>query len=304
MNAQTIRRPSAAKGRGKGTRKAPARKAPPAAAWPEGTGKLARYAFLGLVVVMGLVAIIALDLPGKAFRATGAASGEAGFAVAGYQIVGLRNMDRGDVDAVVTEELRRAAEEAPIGKDKAAQALVDLDLIRDNLLQFGWVKDARVSRRLPDTLVIDLVERTPAAVWQQQGRLNLIDGEGVVLDAVALDKMPDLPLLIGPQANRQAVFLKRMIDGVPTLKPQVASATWIGGRRWDLAFATGETVSLPEGEAAASKALQRFAKMDRSVGLLGRDMLRFDLRVPGKMIVRVPPGAQPPPPGTTPEANG
>ena len=33
---------------------------------------------------------------------------------------------------------------------------------------FGWVKDARVSRRLPDTLVIDIVERTPAALWQNQ----------------------------------------------------------------------------------------------------------------------------------------
>jgi cell division protein FtsQ len=292
VNAQTIRRPAAAKGRGKGgSRKAPKRAA---SAWPEGSGRLARWAFLALVLVMAVVAVIALDLPTKALRATGAATGEAGFKVDSYQIVGLKNMDRRKVDAVVTDELRRAAEEAPIGSDEPAQALVDLDRIRENLLQFGWVKDARVSRRLPDSLVVDLVERTPAAVWQQQGRLSLIDGEGVVLDAVPVDKMPDLPLLIGPGANRQAVSLARIVDGNPTLKPQLASATWIGGRRWDLSFTTGETVSLPEGEAAAARALKRFAKMDRSVGLLGRDMLRFDLRVPGKMIVRVPPGAAPP----------
>lgn len=300
MNAQTIRRPSAAKARGKPAKKAAPRPAP--SPWPEGTGKLARFAFLTLVLVMALVAVVALDLPGKLLRATGAATGQAGFAVGGYQIVGLKNMDRREVDAVVTDELRRASEEAPLGSDKPAQALVDLDRIRDTLLQFGWVKDARVSRRLPDTLVVDLVERTPAAVWQQRGRLSLIDAEGVVLDQVRLDRLPDLPLLIGPQANRQAVLLKRLMDGVPTLKPQLASATWIGGRRWDLSFATGEIVSLPEGEAVAAKALGRFAKMDRSVGLLGRDMIRFDLRVPGKMIVRVPPGAQPPPVGTTPEA--
>jgi cell division protein FtsQ len=252
---------------------------------------------------MVIVAAIALDLPGKALRATGAATGEAGFKVAGYQIVGLKNMDRRKVDAVVTDELRRAAEEAPIGTDEPAQALVDLDRIRDTLLEFGWVKDARVSRRLPDSLVIDLVERTPSAVWQHQGRLNLIDGEGVVLDAVRVDRMPDLPLLIGPGANLQAVPLRRMLDSVPTLKPQLASASWIGGRRWDLSFATGETVSLPESEQAATRALQRFAKMDRSVGLLGRDMIRFDLRVPGKMIVRVPPGATPPPAGTVEAVN-
>ena len=302
MNAQTIKRPTAAKGRGKATpRKAPARAA--ASPWPEGSGKLARYAFIALVGVMLIVVLIALDLPGKALRATGAATGEAGFKVANYQIVGIKNMDRGKVDAVVTDELRRAAEEAPISTDEPAQALVDLDRIRDTLLQFGWVKDARVSRRLPDSLVIDLVERTPSAVWQHQGRLNLIDGEGVVLDAVPVDRMPDLPLLIGKGANAQAIPLRRMMDAVPTLKPQMVSASWIGGRRWDLSFATGETVSLPETDRAAARALQRFAKMDRSVGLLGRDMIRFDLRVPGKMIVRVPPGATPPPAGTVEPAN-
>lgn len=302
MNAQAIRRPSAAKTRPKGPRKAPARAA--ASGWPEGTGRLARYAFLGLLMVMAVVAAIALDLPGKLLRATGAATGQAGFAVGGYQIVGLKNMDRKLVDAVVTDELRRAAEEAPLGTDKPAQALVDLDRIRDSLLEFGWVKDARVSRRLPDTLVVDLIERSPAAVWQHQGRLSLIDGEGVVLDAVPVDRMPDLPLLIGPNANAEAASLKRLVEGVPTLKPQLASATWIGRRRWDLTFATGEVVSLPEGEEAAGKALRRFAKMDRSVGLLGRQMIRFDLRVPGKMIVRVPPGAQPPPATTSAEAVG
>jgi cell division protein FtsQ len=299
VNAQTIRRPAGGKGRGKGGRKAPARAASP---WPEGSGRIARYAFLGLVLVMAVVVVFALDLPGKAFRATGAAAGAAGFKVDSYQIVGLHNMDRRKVDAVVTDELHRAAEEAPLGTDEPAQALVDLDRIRDNLRQFGWVKDARVSRRLPDSLVVDLVERTPAAVWQQQGRLSLIDGEGVVLDAVQIDHMPDLPLLIGGGANLQAVSLRRMMDSVPTLKPQLASATWIGGRRWDLSFTTGETVSLPEGEQAAARALQRFAKMDRSVGLLGRNMIRFDLRVPGKMIVRVPPGAEPPPPTPNAEA--
>ncbi|HEU4704904.1 MAG TPA: hypothetical protein VFS45_04265, partial [Sphingomicrobium sp.] len=44
----------------------------------------------------------------------------------------------------------------------------------------------------------------------------------------------------------------------------------------------------PEGEAAARQALAKFAKVDRSSGLLGRGLVRFDLRVPGKMIVRLP----------------
>src|SRR5438045_5955636 len=207
-------------------------------------------------------------------------------------------MNRALVDGVVTDGLRRAADSA--GGDKAPQALVDVSAIRERLLQFGWVKDARVSRRRPDPSVVDIVERRPAALWQNGGQLALIDAEGVVLDRVPVDKMPDLPLLIGPGANGEAQQLDRLMAAVPTLKPQLASATWVGGRRWDLNLQSGETLALPEGEGAAQAALSKFARLDKSSGLLGRGVVRFDLRVPGKMVVRLPraPGEPiaPPPP--------
>ena len=248
--------------------------------------KLAGLVFGEFMLAIALVVLLALDIPAKAERAAGTAIGRAGFMVSGYQIAGLRHMNRVLVDGVVTDELHRAAESA--GGEKAPQALVDVSEIRRRLLQFGWVKDARVSRRLPDTLVIDIVERTPAALWQNQGQLALIDSDGVMLDRVPVDKMPDLPLLIGPGANGEAQQLERLMNAVPTLKPQLASATWVGGRRWDLNFQSGEIVALPEGDGASKTALSKFARLDKAAGLLGRGIVRFDLRVPGKMIVRLP----------------
>jgi len=253
--------------------------------------KVAGLVLGAFMLAVGLVVLVALDIPAKAERAAGAAVGHAGFTVSGYQIVGLAHMNRAAVDDVVTDELHKAAEEA--GTDKAPQALVDAGAIRQRLLQFGWVKDARVLRRLPDTLVIDIVERKPAALWQSQGQLALIDSEGVVLDRVPVDKMPDLPLLIGPGANGQERELAGLMADVPTLKPQLASATWVGGRRWDLNFQSGETVALPEGYDAARSALVKFAKADKQSGLLGRGLVRFDLRVPGQMIVRLPHALEP-----------
>ena len=248
--------------------------------------KVAGVAFGGFLLAIAAVVLVALDIPAKAERAAGTAIGQAGFRVSGYQIVGLRHMNRAPVDRVVNDELRRAAELA--GHDKAPQALVDVSAIRNRLLALGWVKDARVSRRLPDTLVIDIVERSPAALWQNQGRLALIDADGVMLDRVPVDRMPDLPLLIGAGANAQASALDRLMASVPTLKPQLASATWVGGRRWDLSFQSGETVALPEGNDLARSVLGKFAKLDKSSGLLGRGILRFDLRKPGQMTVRLP----------------
>ena len=248
--------------------------------------KLAGLVFGAFLLAIVLVVALALDIPAKAERLAGGAVASAGFRVSGYQIVGINHMDRKLVDAIVTDELDRAAADA--GSAKAPQSMVDVAAIRQRLLRFGWVKDARVSRRLPDTLVIDIVERRPSALWQSQGQLALIDDGGVVLDRVPVDKMPDLPLLIGPGANGQAEELTSLMSAVPTLKPQLASATWVGGRRWDLNFQSGETIALPEGDSAARAALTKFASLDKSSGLLGRGIVRFDLRVPGKMIVRLP----------------
>src|SRR4029078_3762843 len=103
-------------------------------------------------------------------------------------------------------------------------------------------------------LVIDIVERNPAALWQSSGRLALIDAEGVVLDRVPVDKMPDPPPLIRPGANSQEQQLDRLMADVPTLKPQLASATWVGGRRWDLNFQSGGTMALSESDNTGRKA--------------------------------------------------
>ena len=89
------------------------------------------------MLAIAAVVIVALDIPAKAERMAGAAVGQAGFTVGGYQIVGINHMNRAVVDEVVTDELRRAADEA--GAAKAPQALVDAGAIRNQLLKFGWV---------------------------------------------------------------------------------------------------------------------------------------------------------------------
>jgi len=297
MSAAHVRRGGSAQSRPRKTKAASAKRASNRAR----INKITGLVFGGFLLAIGGVTLVALDVPARAARSAGTAMGEAGFTINSYQITGLHHMARAPIDGIVTDELHRAAESA--GTDKAPQTLVSTAEIRNRLLQFGWIKDARVSRRLPDTLVIDVVERTPAALWQAQGQLALIDADGVVLDRVPVDKMPDLPLLIGPGANGEAEELGRLMAAVPTLKPQLASATWVGGRRWDLNFQTGETVVLPEGEDAARVVLTKFAKLDKATGLLGHGMLRFDLRIPGKMIVRLP-HAPAPITGTQPQQEG
>lgn len=242
----------------------------------DSANRLARWMFGLFAAGIVALALVAMEVPAKVGVAAGEAVGEAGFRVRSVDIQGIQRMDSRPVFEIAADQ------------KSMAMPLVDVAAIRERLLQYGWVKDARVSRRLPDTLVIDIVERQPAALWQDDKRLSLIDGEGVVLDRVPISEMPDLPLLIGPGANARSGELNRLLGAAPTLKPQLESASWVGRRRWDLNFQSGETVALPEGEAESRAALAKFAKLDKSAGLLGRGILRFDLRIPGKMVVRLP----------------
>lgn len=243
---------------------------------PQRLQRLANWTIgLSLLAVVGIAAH-ATGVTAKIHEEYAQAVGRAGFQVKKVEVVGADRIDRLKVYDIALAQ-----------KDRS-MAAVDLEDVRGDLMRYGWIKDARVSRRLPDTLVVDIVERTPAAIWQHNNRLSLIDEKGVVLEPITVATMPDLPLVIGPKANQRSQDLGRLLSEASSLKELLAGATWVGNRRWDLRFRSGETLSLPEGEAEAKAALAKFAHMDGANRLLGRGILRFDMRDPERFVLRLP----------------
>lgn len=242
---------------------------------PEAVRRVSAWILVGMLAALALAALAAMRVPQLLGTGIGESVGQAGFSLKHVEIKGANRVPQLEVYNIAFDQ------------PNPAMPLIDLEATRQRLLRFGWVREARVSRRFPDTLVVDIVERRPAAIWQHNQRLSLIDRDGVVLEAVKMEAMPDLPLVIGPAANLHAGELGRLVDIAPQLKPMMAGATWLGGRRWDIRFQSGEVLALPEGEEAAKKAIAHFAKMDQATQLLGRGFVRFDMRVPGKFIVRV-----------------
>lgn len=229
---------------------------------------------LGVAWVAGVPHMIVLGL--------GEAAGAAGLQVRHVEIQGIHRMDRLPIYSVALDQT------------STAMPLVDLAEIRQKLLRFGWVSDARVSRRLPDTLLVDIVERTPTAIWQSNGKLALIDRVGNVLAPVDPRAMPDLPVIVGAGANAQSGDLDQLLAAAPRLRPMIGGATWVGGRRWDLLFSSGEVLALPEGATLEQAALAKFDRMDQAARLLGQGFVRFDMRVAGRFVVRTTrePGAE------------
>lgn len=200
---------------------------------------------------------------------------------AGFQVekVEVTGVDR--IDELKVYEIALAQ------KDRS-MLLVDIDQVRDDLIANGWIKEARISRKLPDTLIVEIIEREPIAVWQRDGRLSLIDSTGFPLEDIQKEEIPDLPVLVGKKANKRVQQMQKLLDVAPALRPMVTGATWIGNRRWNLEFESGETLALPEGEETAAAALLNFARMDGVNRLLGRGVVHFDLRDSERAYLRMP----------------
>ncbi|EQB15555.1 cell division protein FtsQ [Sphingobium quisquiliarum P25] len=238
--------------------------------------RMASWAIVGIVVAAIAGIAVLSGVPAMAGQKAAEIAANAGFEVQKVEVRGVERMDELPVYNIA------------LGQVDRSMLSLDLPKVRAEMMRLGWVKDARISRRLPDTLVVDIVERDPVAVWQHDGQLHLIDVQGVVLQSVSPSAMPDLPLVVGPSANRQTAGLNKLMENAPALKPMLAGATWVGNRRWDLRFQSGETLSLPEGDRASATALVNFARMDGVNRLLGRGIVKFDMRDPDRFVLRLP----------------
>lgn len=236
--------------------------------------------FLVLILAgaAALVCVVAsfAGVPTLAAKQMALVAGQTGFEVKRVEVRGVKNIN----------ELK-VYEKALAERDRA-MPLVDIDALRQDLLGLSWVKDARVSRQLPDTLVIDIVEREPHAVLRKADRFVLIDETGHELEAINRKQAGGKLIVSGPGAGQQVIALGKMLEAAPALKPRVAEAEWIGNRRWNLTFQSGQVLALPEGDRESAGALVTFARLDGTNRLLGGKVTAFDMRARDRIYLRVP----------------
>jgi cell division protein FtsQ len=204
------------------------------------------------------------------------AAADAGYEVERVEVRGVERMN----------ELK--VYERVLGQQDRAMPLVDLHALRASLMQLSWVEDARVSRQLPDTIVVDIVERKPHAALRRADRLVLIDHTGHELEPVSAADAKGLLRISGPGAQAQVEALSTLLDAAPALKPQVAEAEWVGNRRWNLTFKTGQALALPQGTERSSVALMEFARLDGTNRLLGGKVVAFDMRNAPRIYILCP----------------
>jgi cell division protein FtsQ len=166
---------------------------------------------------------------------------------------------------------------------------------RQQLEALPWVRSAAIERRLPGTLYVRLVERRPLAVWQHDGKHELIDRDGTVIPVTDLSRFAKLPTVVGDdQARRGAAQLLDLLANEPSLAARVTAAVLVGDRRWNIRIDHMIDVMLPEDDMSGAWA--QLAQLERSNRILQRDVQVVDMRLPDRMVMRVnePPPKDPP----------
>jgi cell division protein FtsQ len=162
---------------------------------------------------------------------------------------------------------------------------------KERLELIAWVERAHVERQLPGSIRVRLQERQPFAIWQREGKFSVIDREGKVVATENVGAFGRLPLVVGPGADRAAAPMVDALRGAPEVQERVHALVRVSERRWNLRLRNGADVLLPEGQEPA--AITRLAELQKAQGLLDRPLVAIDLRLPDKLVLRLPPGQQP-----------
>lgn len=196
------------------------------------------------------------------------------------------------------------------GKDEMQEALglgkgdslvgFDAGKARARIEKLPWVRLASVDRELPATVKVMVYEHVPLARVVSEGAIWVVnqEGKGIVQDGD--NRFAGLPLLQGDGAATSAGALFATLSAWPQLISQLREAKFVGHRRWDLRFVSGVVVQLPEETAnyGPGAALPILAKLEETRHVLTLNAGEVDLRLPDKVVLRLPDNV-----GATPVTN-
>ncbi|MCJ2094796.1 cell division protein FtsQ/DivIB [Methylobacterium sp. J-072] len=244
------------------------------------TGRLPRgVGTVGVAVSLAAVALAGFVASGRyeAFvteqgRPLDIAARVLGFGVERVTISGISRMYEREVLAAAGIDWRSSV------------PFLDVVAVREKLLAVPLIAQASVRKIYPNEIAITQVEREPAALWQKNGEINVIAADGTVIDAMRDDRYASLPLVVGDDANNKLPEYLALIAAAGPLSERIKAGTYVSGRRWTLKL-DGVDVRLPEIDPAA--ALARLVRFEREAGLLEKDIIAVDLRMPDRLVVRL-----------------
>ena len=167
---------------------------------------------------------------------------------------------------------------------------LDLTALQQQVESLRWIKRATITRQLPSTIHVAVIERVPFALWQLNDTLRLVDKSGIVIEESLVDNLHDfsayahLPIVIGEDAPMHAPAILATLREEPLLFERVTSLMRIGNRRWNVMIDDQIAIYLPEHDP--EKAWKRLAKLNFQENILQSNVKYIDLRIEDRVSIR------------------
>lgn len=164
---------------------------------------------------------------------------------------------------------------------------VDVEAIRQRLLNEPWIRAATIRRVWPQTLHVQVTEQSPAARWGEHALLN--DAGDIFVPSS--DQIPTgLPKLSGPLGTEISILRRYEQFGatLKTLNLTISEVRLSARHAWELKTADGKTLAL--GRDQVDRRLQRFVfGYRRGLDDLWAGIGRVDLRYTNGFAVSAQP---------------
>lgn len=167
---------------------------------------------------------------------------------------------------------------------------IDIALVQNDLGSLPWIQRIAIEKKLPDTLRINIVERTPVAIVRGgDGWLQYVDGNGAVLTEVSPSiGDDDLPLIAeasGSELTRSVRFVRDLKIADAALYSRLAEVRPIAPRGFAVFDRELNTTVYLNGDDAPSKWRGLYAVTQGEQ--LGKSSIEYaDLRFADRIVIK------------------
>ncbi len=183
-----------------------------------------------------------------------------------------------------SEEIIAIAKECLIKNQYLSHQSI-VEEIKNQIQALPWVKEVAVRLSLQESLNIYIKEHQPFAIWEDAGKKYIISQEARIIDTSNIENFNNLVILSGQDAYKNAQSLFKIISSQNQISQNIYSATWVGGRRWNIRLEDGLLIKMPadQGENIANSwrnFIEIYNMPGSTIGLK-----TIDLRVEGKIYL-------------------
>jgi len=188
-----------------------------------------------------------------------------------YELVApLQQLSNNEVDQVITPYLGGSFWD------------ISLDKIQAELTRLDWVESAKVRRKWPNLLYVEIAEQVPVARWNDNG---LINGAGEVFFPNEITSFENLVMLVGSLDESTLILSQfiRLQDQLGELNMIVKKLS-LAENVWRIEVLDGPEIIIDSDnfEAKVSRFIRAYSKLDKGL----RNSARvYDLRYSNGFIV-------------------